>query len=378
MSRIPGEYLGIPFRHVQVRTGCNHRNKAFCTLFQGFQQLPLGFRNQQVDLVSAEVFIAGIPFFTFQSGIQPDACDRDVSSFRIHGSFRQPVIRLGEIGCSVFEKVASEAVKNTDPMLCCIGAKSAEERDIAAAGSVVVAFQRHDAVRVGTDYRDRPDLLRVQRKRTVVLQQHHALFCGLQRKAIMIIRIRIRYRDPVVLTVVCKHTEQEARGEKAFTGQCDLILGHQTFLDRFHHMQVRISAVQIAAVFDRERGAFRRCRRYLMVLMEITDRPAVTDDMPLESPFLPQRLFQQRLASAGRFSVYTVVCAHNRFDFCFPDGYFKRRKVGLVHILCVCFSVKVMAHRFRTGMYGKMLTAGSNLQVFSAALESFDEADSEP
>ena len=37
-----------------------------------------------------------------------------------------------------------------------------------------------------------------------------------------------------------------------------------------------------------------------------------------------------------------------------------------------------MPKRFRTGMYRKVLAAGSSLQVFSISLQSTDKADAEP
>ena len=46
-----------------------------------------------------------------------------------------------------------------------------------------------------------------------------------------------------------------------------------------------VAAVEVAALIYRQGGGFLRGLRHFMVLMKITDRPAVGDDMALEAPF---------------------------------------------------------------------------------------------
>ena len=115
-----------------------------------------------------------------------------------------------------------------------------------------------------------------------------------------------------------------------------------------------------------------------MVDMEITDGPAVADHMAFESPFVPQGILQECLAAAGRFAVYTVIGAHDGFNFGFLHRGFKSRQVCFGHILRIGHRVEFMAEGFRAGMHGKMLAAGGCFQIFPVALEAFDIPDSEP
>ena len=112
--------------------------------------------------------------------------------------------------------------------------------------------------------------------------------------------------------------------------------------------------------------------------MEITDGPAVTDHVSTETPFVSQCLFQQGFTAAGRFTVDTVVGAHHGLDFRFPDSGFKRGQVGFIHIFGIHAGIKLVPDGFRPGMNSEMLAARRGFQVFSAALQSFDEADAEP
>ena len=159
----------------------------------------------------------------------------------------------------------------------------------------------------------------------------------------MSVRIGIGYRNTVIFTVIGKKPQQETGGKETHTGGGNLFFGNKSFLVCLHHMEIRIAAVQITPVPDGQGCAFGGCSGYLVIDMEIPDGPAVTDYMPLESPFSAQGILQQRFAAAGRFSVDTVVGAHDGFHIRFLYGGFKGGQIGFSHILRIGFRIEFMA-----------------------------------
>ena len=260
-------------------------------------------------------------------------------------------------------------------MLSAVCPDAGEECDITAARAVVIAFQGRNTVGVGTDHGDRPDFRGIQRKDSVVIQQHHAFFRSLQSQFIMLIRVGGSHGNAVVFTVVIEQAQEAARCKETDAGGGNLFFRNKPLPEGFYHMQVSVSAVQVTAVFEGERSALRRSIRNLMVDMEITDGPAVADNMPLKSPFFAERFLQQCLTSAGWLPVHPVVGAHNGLDFRFLHGRFKRREICFGHVFRVRFRVKLMAQRLRTGMNSKMFAAGGCFEVLAVALEPPDEPD---
>ena len=378
LSGIPGENLRVPLGNVQIAAGRDHGHQLLCLLLQHGQQLPLAFRQLQILLVPAEVLVPGVAFLAFQSGVQPDAGDGHVGDLGVHRRFRHPVLRLGQPAGPVLEQVASQAVKHPDPVLLAVGPDPGQEGHIPAARSVIVSLQGHHAVRVRADHRDATDLFGIQRQRSVVLQQHHALFRRLPGQRGMFVRIHGRHRDPVILAVGIKQAQQGPRCHQPDTRPRDVRFRNQSFLQGFEDVQVGIPAVQVASVADRQRRAFRRGPGNMVVHMEVLDRPAVADHMSPESPLLPQRVLQQRFRSAGRFPVHPVVGAHHALYLGLLDGRLKRGQIGFRHVLLAGPGVKFMTERLRPGMDCEMLAARGGLQVFPVSLKPLNKPDAQP
>ena len=273
--------------------------------------MTLRFRNQQIFLISAEIFVSCIAFLAFQSGVQTQAGNCNVSSFGIHGCLSQPVIRLGQAGSPVFKQMASQTVQQTDSVLFTVASEPFQESDIPAACAVIVSFQCRNAVRVGTDNGYGTDVFRIQRQNAVILKQYHALFSGFQGQRSMFIRVVIGNRNTVIFTVICEQAEQESGGKKPFTGGSNIFFSNQTFLQRFQNVEISVAAVQVTSVFNGQGSAFGRGCGHFMIHMEITDGPAVTDHMTFESPFFAQCFFQKGFTAAGGFSVHPVIGAHH-------------------------------------------------------------------
>ena len=184
--------------------------------------------------------------------------------------------------------------------------------------------------------------------------------------------------DFVVLTVVREAAQQIAGGIHALAGGRDVLLRHQALLIRGQHMQVGVAAVDVAAVFERQRRRFRRGIGHMVMLVEVTNRPAVGRYMPLKLPLIAQNVHQQRLRSAGRFAVDAVVRAHDAFHLRFLHRRLERGQIRLVHILRVRHSVEGMADGFRAGVHRKMLGARGDLEVLAIALQALDEPYAQP
>ena len=111
-----------------------------------------------------------------------------------------------------------------------------------------------------------------------------------------------------------------------------------------------------------------------MMLMEVTDCPAVGHKMSLKAPVFPKNFLQLR-AAAARFSVCAVICTHDGFHAGFLYKCLKRRKIRLLHILRCRLRIKLVAHCLRSGMYREMLRACSRLHRLTVTLQSLHKSD---
>ena len=273
--------------------------------------------------------------------------------------------------------MASEAVQHADAAGLAVSPDTFQEGDIAGTCAVVVALQRRDAVRIRADDGDRFDFCWIQGQGSVVFQKNHALFCRLQGQRIVFIGIGIGDGDTVVFAVFIEEAQEIPGCEKTFTGCRDLFFRHQSLFQSLEHMEIGVAAVQVAAVFQGQGGAFFGRVGHFMILMEIADGPAVADHMTAEPPLFAQGFLQQRFASAGGLAVDAVVGTHDGLHFRFLYCFFKGGEVGFSHVFWICHGVELMSQGLGSAVDGKMLAAGGDLQVFSVSLEAFDEADAQ-
>ncbi len=87
-----------------------------------------------------------------------------------------------------------------------------------------------------------------------------------------------------------EHAQFKAGCQAPAQSQVDFGFADQALLNSFCQMIKGAHAGQVAASFERGRGAFGWITSVGMVLMEVVERPAIRDDMSLESPILAQSL----------------------------------------------------------------------------------------
>ena len=94
--------------------------------------------------------------------------------------------------------------------------------------------------------------------------------------------------------------------------------------------------------------------------------------MSLKSPLFSQNLHHQITMSTAWFTIGSVICAHNRFDFSFPDTGLKLRKIRFPKFFHANLCIKIVSFFLRAGMYCKMLGTRCRAQIFSLSLQTFD------
>ena len=100
-----------------------------------------------------------------------------------------------------------------------------------------------------------------------------------------------------------------------------------------------------------------------MMQMKIVNCPAVRYDMTFKLPFSSENVFQQPFTAAGRFAVYPIVSAHNRFHLSFSDTSAECIQISVIQIMLRYLCIKFMPQRFRPAMYCKMLCARGRFQM---------------
>ena len=96
--------------------------------------------------------------------------------------------------------------------------------------------------------------------------------------------------------------------------------------------------------------------------------------MALEAPLFPEDVHQQRLGAAGRLAVDAVVRAHNGLHMGLLHRRFKGGQIGFLHVLGGGLRVELVADGLGAGVHGKVLGAGSGLDILAVALHAFDKA----
>ena len=77
-----------------------------------------------------------------------------------------------------------------------------------------------------------------------------------------------------------------------------------------------------------------------MILVEISESPAVGYEVTLEAPLAAEKLSHQVGVGTAGFAVGTVICTHYGLDLTLDDRSLKLGKVSLVHILHACLGIK--------------------------------------
>ncbi len=368
LTRIPRHDFRIALRHIECRACRDHGHKRLASFRKRIQHPLLTCRNIQRYLITGSKRVSRIAFLAFKRRIQTNASNHNVRIFSNQFCLGNAVIPHAKRLHTILEQMTALAVEHADAMFLRIGTNSCKEGHIAAGTPIVIAFKCRNAVRIRTDNADRADFLCIQRQDAVIAQQHHALFCRFECQRIVFIRVIFSERNSIVLAVIREAPKQIACRVHALASGRNLLFRDEPFLICRQHMQVCVAAVDIASVLEGKCSRFRRGIRHMMMLMEITDCPAVGRHMPLKLPLVAQNIHQQRFRAAGRLAIDAVIRTHDALHLCFLHCRLERRQIRFRHILLAGNCVKRVTNRLGTGVYGKMLCAGGYLQVLAAAL----------
>ena len=238
-------------------------------------------------------------------------------------------------------------------------------------------MKRRNAVGVRADDRHGLERRKVQRQDAVVFQKHHAAPRRVQRRLRVPVAVVGFIGNLVVFVVVAEQPQQVAARERAHARLRDFFLSHAAFLQRLQQHQIRVSAVDVAAVLQRQRRAFRRGVGDLVELVEIRNRAAVGDIVSLKAPLAAQDVAHQALGAAARLAVHAVVRAHDSFHAALLHAGLKRGQIGIPQVVLGYLGVKAVAHAFRAGMHGEVLGARRRLHIIPVPLNALDEANAQ-
>src|SRR5207245_5348445 len=91
------------------------------------------------------------------------------------------------------------------------------------------------------------------------------------------------------------------------------------------------AAAQIRSCLGGESGGLFESENEAVALMNVTDCPAVRNDITFEVPLVPQSV-KKEMIGAGRFAAHGVVSAHDGIGVAFHDRSAKRRRVKVGEI----------------------------------------------
>ena len=177
----------------------------------------------------------------------------------------------------------------------------------------------------------------------------------------------------VFAALVTQRSKQKSCRKYSYSAAGDVLFGDHPFFICFHDMLIGASAVEITAGFQRHGDRFCRFRCYFMAFMEVTDRPAVRDEMSFKSPVFPEQFHQSGVRAAG-ISVCAVVCTHDCLDAGFAYQGLKCGQISLRHIFCGRDCVELMTNSFRTAVNRKVLCAGCGLKGLAFSLQTSDKS----
>ena len=117
-SGIPQDHYGVKMLcrigKIDVAPRRQAKDHGFSRPGDGFHQLTLYFRQLQGFLVTGRIAVAGISFFSFQSLVQTDAKNDQITVFRNGHRLCQPVLYLSQRFGTVTEKITPHCSKDPD------------------------------------------------------------------------------------------------------------------------------------------------------------------------------------------------------------------------------------------------------------------------
>ena len=246
--------------------------------------------------------------------------------------FRNSVIWLCKVFNAVFAERTAFRIQHTafffDKIL-----NTFQNGNIPRRSTVVIANERYTAVCIGPDDADSTAFIRVQRKQTVVFQQHTGFQGGFVSKADMLRALDSRIGNTIIFVVSFSEcAEHKTRGEKPDGTAGDILFGNHPKRIGVHDVLISTATVEVAACLQSLGDRLRFICCDMMIFVEVPDGPAVRDKIPSEAPFVAE-LVHQKFACTADLTVCAVIGAHNGLNACIYK-FSESREIGFLQIFC--------------------------------------------
>jgi len=129
------------------------------------------------------------------------------------------------------------------------------------------------------------------------------------------------------------------------------------------HLVAIVSANDIHSGFENCGYAVLGIGRVAMSLKDVGYSAAVGYDIALETPIVPEMLFEERGVRACGLAVQGVLGAHHRLGVAFGDSGTECGEVSVLHIMARSYDIDRVARGFWTAVHGEMLRRGDHLDV---------------
>ena len=180
----------------------------------------------------------------------------------------------------------------------------------------------------------------------------------------------------VFAALFAQHAQQEPGRKQPHGGARDLLFGDHAQLQGAQDMLIGAAAIEVAAQFQRQLNGLRRRGGHTMVFVEVPDRPAVGNEVPLKAPF-PAKLSHKIGARTAGLPVESVVGAHDGLHALVHQGA-ECWEIGFLQILLRYAGIEPVSKGLGTAVGRKVLGAGGNLQSLALALQPADEGAPQP
>ena len=290
---IPGFENGVCVLICIVDSQCTaaqqNQNNRLAALNTGFQDFLLMARELQVRLVAAGELVALVALLTFKAGIQTEDCDNDIALLADALDLAHQLVGLGQAVDVVGVEVAALRVADFH-IVAEVIFNALQHGGVAGGGALVVAQQRLAAVGIGADNADSVQLGLVQRQRTVVLQQRHDAVGDFQVQGLHLGAVDNVVANLIIRNLILgvKHTQTHAGHIQAGQALVDLLFGKLALGDGLLKVNVKVAAVQVAAVVDGQCDGLYRAVRDHVAGMEVLDGPAVGGNVAVKMPLVTQ------------------------------------------------------------------------------------------
>ncbi len=239
--------------------------------------------------------------------------------------------------------------------------------------SVVVSQQIFGLIRERSNQCDF-ERSRLQRKRAVILKQHHRFVGERARHRAMLRSIEFFFVNRRVRNHLrrIEHAQLHSRREQPNQRSVNLAFFQDSLLICVEVRLVvvivlylcEVNALVIHAALHGQGRGFRLGLGEVMIPENVDDRVAIRNYIALKSPLAAQLILQQELVHASRLPVDAVVGAHHRAGLSLRHRRPERRQIGIYFVVLADFHVGRVAGRLGAAVYGVVLGSRNDTIVF--------------